>query len=197
MRLLRTSITSALVAGALILGLTMPVAALSPDREAAAGGGHCVMRLEHISATRSEAEIVDTNCFATFEEAFEHTARGRMDVPSTLRPQDLTNAMVADASTQFVVVLGTNWDNQSYGGQSWMWEASSTCTSNTSWYVSSVGTGFGSADNRFESSKAYDGCDEFRHYEHPSYGGSQHVCTPNCTTLSLLNNQVSSLQWHD
>lgn len=196
MRLLRSSITSALVAGALILGLAMPAAARSPDQDAATGDGHCVMRLEHISTTGPEAKIVNTQCFATFEEAFEYTARGRMDVSSTLRPQDLTKAMVAEASSLFAVVLGVNYDWQSYGGQSWIWEASSTCTSSTSWYVSNVGTGFGSADNRFESSKAYDGCDVFKHYEHPSYEGSQHHCTPNCTTLSLLNNQVSSLSWH-
>jgi hypothetical protein len=157
-----------------------------------------VNHIEHLNSYSPEAVIVSSICFDTFAQAFRHMTRGHVAVPDNLRPDQVTDPMVAPMSVDSVVVLSTDWggDNYQDGGffefSSVNWEASSSCTQSVSWALSNVGSNY---DNKISSSKTYGNCHKGQHYENINYGGARLTCQPNCATMGIMNNQTSSLSW--
>lgn len=187
-----------LAAVALALVAAWPAAARDGRGSGASTGRNCVNHLEHLNSYSAEAIVVSSICFDTFAQAFRHMTRGRVAVPDNLRPDQVTDAMVAPLSADSVVVLSTDWGGDNYhdGGffdmSSVNWEASSSCTTTQSWALSSVGNRY---DNLISSSKTYGNCHKGQHYENTNYGGARLTCQPNCATMGIMNNQTSSLSW--
>lgn len=195
MRLIRKSLAAT---AAFPLLLAFSVEAYAGERQASPtpAGQHCVNRLARVSASGPEAAIVSSTCFATFAESFRHLTRGRVTVPADLRPEQVTQAMV-DAAPASVVVLSTDWNGSNYSGgglgfSSVNWEASSSCTASQAWALTYIGDYY---NDKIGSSKTYGGCHKGHHYEHGGYGGAVLTCTPNCSSMGVMDNQTSSLKW--
>lgn len=188
----RALAASPMFAAALILTLALPTAVASPK---AAGGNseqHCVTILAR-APVGQDSVVVDSRCFATFAEGFEYASAGAIEVPADLQAGDVTQTMAANASASGApYLLGTYWDAQWYFSWSWSWWASSGCTPTSGWQVSYVGS---DQNDRYESSKSYSGCNQNRHFEHSNFLGASLLCTPNCGTLGVMNNNTSSLRW--
>jgi len=189
----RVTVASPFLALALLLTIVLPAAAATP-----AGRGtdrHCVSHLAAAPAGE-DSVVVGSRCFATYEQAFEYGSRGQFNAPSNLRPSDVTPSMTVKAvAAGAPFLLGTYWDWGSYQGTSWSYWGSHGCTSTSGWNLASLSTGFGGADNRFESSKSFSNCNQNRHFEHPNYGGASRLCTPNCSDLGAMIDHTSSLRW--
>ena len=188
----RVALASPLLAVALLFTLVLPAAAAAPTSQRTVR--HCVTHLAAAPAGQDSA-VVGSRCFATYEEAFEHGSRGAIDAPSALQARDVTRAMAAEAAAASSFILGTYYDNQSYGGSTWSYWGNAACTATSGFTLASLSTGFGGADNRFESSKSFSNCNQNRHFEHPSFAGATLLCTPNCSNLGIMNNNTSSLRW--
>ncbi len=206
-RLRTVSIVSVILGIVVPIVLGGPVAASQPPRPSANASLHCTVMLAADALKPStsiagvaiqDARVAETRCFATFAEALEYGSRGGLRVSADLRPNELTESMVASASsTSTSYLLGINYDCKSYwtGGScssSWLHFASSGCTSTSGWQISALGW---PEANNVESSKGYSGCNQTRHWEHPSFAGANLLCLPNCSTLGVLNNQTDSIRW--
>lgn len=157
-------------------------------------GGHCVFRLEPVErvGTILTATLRPLGCFPTLEEALEVGLEGAIDIPGTVTPQNVTESMVATEAGPTSVVLGTEYDLNSYTGSSNSYTAPSTCTASTTWQVANVGVTW---NDRFQSGKGFGGCDTNRKFQHENFGGNVKVCTPNCGDYGILANQVTALRW--
>lgn len=188
----RVALASPLLAVALLLTLVLPAAAAAPTSQRTER--HCVTHLASAPAGH-DSVVVGSHCFATYEQAFEYGSRGAIDAPSGLQARDVTRTMASDAAALSSFILGTYWDNTSYGGSSWSYWGNAACTPTSGFTLASLSTGFGGADNRFESSQSYSNCNQNRHFEHPNFGGATLLCQPNCSNLGIMNNNTSSLRW--
>lgn len=186
----RTLKKAAIVAalGLLTLVYAAPVAGASP----ASNAQSCVNRLELVAAGSPEAKVVSSICFTSFARAWGYVTHGRVALPSDLRAENVTQAMVDAAASPTSVVLGIDWDGSSYTGANVVWEASNTCTTTQSWTVTYVGNTW---NDRISSAKSYGGCHTFNHFEDGGFGGAVQQCKPNCSTMGVMNNQTSSLSW--
>jgi hypothetical protein len=168
-----------------------------PTYAAGAGAGsrgsqNCVNQLERITPGLPDARIASSLCFDSFAAAFRHVTQGQLSVASDLRPEQVTQEMIAAAPSSSVV-LGIDWEYDNYvGGFTAIWEGSSTCTASQAWQLSYVGDVY---NDKISSAKGYGGCHHFHHYENGAFGGAVLTCSPNCATMGVMNNQTSSLKW--
>jgi hypothetical protein len=176
-----------LVIAGVLVGIAQPAGADT-------GGGHCVFHLvplERIgSVVNADLELV--GCFATYEQALEAGVGQAIDFENVVTPQTVTDEAMASAAGATSVVIGTEYDNSNFTGESASYTAASTCTSATIWQVPNVGAYW---NDRFQSGKGFGGCDTNRKFQHESFGGAVRVCTPNCGDYGTLSNQVTSLRW--
>jgi hypothetical protein len=162
-------------------------AALSVATSAAAApvpsptGEYCAVRIEPIGSDIPPAEPV---CFRTQSDVDAYLAAitGERRAPSTDQSAPGTPGTTAS------VVLGTVYKDAGYSGGSLSFYGSGSC--------SGVTYGFPSLDpswqNTISSAKAFASC-WLSLYTAASYGGSQLLCTPNCSTLGSFNDRVLSL----
>jgi hypothetical protein len=176
----------ALVIAGVLVGIAQPASA---DM-----GEHCVFHLvplERIGVVvNADLELV--GCFATYEQALEAGVGRAIDFEGTVTPRTLTDETMSQVVGVTSVVIGTEYDNNSFTGESASYTASSTCTSATTWQVPNVGAYW---NDRFQSGKGFGGCDTNRKFQHEDFGGTVRICTPNCSTYGTLSNQVTSLRW--
>jgi hypothetical protein len=157
--------------------------------------GHCVYRLVPIErvgiVVSAEPELV--GCFATYELALEGGLGPAVDAEAGVAPESLTDeALSTFGASALSVVIGTEWDGNSFTGASNSYTAPTTCSSSTTWQVANVGATW---NDRFQSGKGFGGCDTNRKFQHENFGGTVRVCTPNCAEYGALSNQVTSLRW--
>jgi hypothetical protein len=183
----------AFVGVSMILLLAPPAAAASHGE-----GQHCVVHLVPIAPKTDDgvisAVLEEGGCFPTLEEALEAGTGGQVALPAGTSPAELTQSVLDTGVTAATdVLLGTEYENTSFGGISHNYFASSGCA-NTTWQVSNVGAAL---NDRFESGKGFGTCDHNRKFEHADFGGAVVLCTPNCGTYGTLRNEVTSLRWAD
>jgi hypothetical protein len=155
---------------------------LAPAQDASASSEQsCVFYLEAIGPANSAGEVptrpVDRGCYDSTSAALSATG-------ATLD----SNGLAPTAT----VVIGIEWDNTGYSGANVIYEVSGGCTSTRTWVLSYVGDTW---NDRFASGKGYAHCNKNKKFEHANFGGAVLVCTPNCSTYGVLNNEVSSLKW--
>jgi hypothetical protein len=157
-------------------------------------GGHCMSRLvplERVGVVVN-AELEHIGCFPTYEEALEAGVGSALDLDASVSPRSLTDEDLETLVVTASVVIGTEWDANSFVGGSESYSAATTCSSSTTWQVANVGAAW---NDRFSSGKGFGGCDTNRKFQHENFGGNVRVCTPNCAEYGALSNQVTSLRW--
>ncbi|MGF3930222.1 peptidase inhibitor family I36 protein, partial [Staphylococcus aureus] len=101
---------------------------------------------------------------------------------------DLTSPRLGARSAAASVVIGTMYKDDNYGGGSYTFYGSGSCSGVTYGFPSL------SADwqNTISSAKAFASC-WVTLYDAPSYGGNRYNCTPNCASLPSFNDRTKSL----
>jgi hypothetical protein len=140
----------------------------------------------------SFSQIIETKCFNSFSESIYAATRGRVQLDSSIRPEDVTEGVLdaddeGDKLTALQVVIGIDWDYENFSSSSYTWVViSSGCSSTVRYRVSSMPSGW---DNRVSSARAYSNCNNFYHYQDTNHEGSSMVCnTTGCSTMGSLNN---------
>lgn len=150
--------------------LGIPASAELTDR----GEVHCVVEVQAVDSVERQAA---PQCFTTKTEAAAF-------LDASLTRADAFSASAASSS----VALGTVYADINYGGSSLTMWGSSGC--------SGASYGFGSLpggwDSRISSAKAINGC-WVTLYRGTGYSGDRVNCTPNCSSVGSLNDQVRSL----
>jgi hypothetical protein len=161
--------------------------------------GHCVGRLVPVAPRDSsgviKARAETIGCYTTFAGAMRVATRGALRLPANFKASNLTQAMldkVQGDAPDTTYVLSNEYDGSSYTGTTWTWTASGQCTSTTSWTLSYVGS---SENDKYNSSKAFSGCNTENHYWNSQFGPPIYPCTPNCSDMGSMDNQTSSLKW--
>jgi hypothetical protein len=155
-------------------------------------GEHCAYRLMPLtrSGTTTDAELELVGCYATYAEALEEGSGGTLRVGSGTTPTTLSVPVASAGASD--VLIGTEWEELGFSQSSNSYFASATCSAQNTWQVSNVGATW---NDRFESGKAFGGCDTNKKFEHADFGGAVRTCTPNCADYAALANEVSSLRW--
>jgi len=179
------------------IAAALTVLAFVPTPTARASGTNCVTLLLASSADSSgitPATQVDLGCYGTFAEALAVGSSGAIEVPGSITPDALTDAMVAGdiGAATSSVLIGTEWDGTGYTGVSQNYFAAATCSTGVTWEVADVTATW---DNVFSSGKGFGGCDINKKFQNVNFGGNVVTCTPNCSNYGSLSNQVSSLRW--
>ena len=160
------------------------------------GERHCAYRLEPESRPRPHvisARLVRIGCYETLSKSIAAGTDGSVRVPPSTSPQDLTAALLTRSASRLAAdtLIGTEWTNVNYGGDTRSFYADNACASVT-WEVPYVGDRW---NDNFESGKGFGGCDTNRKFGHVDFGGGVVTCTPNCGDYGTLRNEVSSLKW--
>jgi hypothetical protein len=156
-------------------------------------GRHCVIKLVPVARRNAvistEAELI--GCFDTLHDALAAGSNGqiRVDVAS---PADLTDEMVAPHALDSNVLIGSEFNQTSYGGTSNDYFAPTACAGTDVWETNYVGDAW---NDVFSSGKGFGGCDHNKKFEAADFGGAVLTCTPNCMDYGTLRNEVSSLRW--
>jgi hypothetical protein len=178
--------------GRTLVTIGMLVGFAQPAQAGAAA--HCVYRLVPIErigiVVSAEPELI--GCFATYELALEGGLGPAVDADVGVAPESLTDEVLDSFGISANVVIGTEWDGNSFTGASNSYTAPTTCSSSTTWQVANVGATW---NDRFQSGKGFGGCDTNRKFQHANFGGNVRVCTPSCAEYGTLSNQVTSLRW--
>lgn len=164
------NITTAIAALALAASALAPAADAAPVTPETATDVHCVGEALPIDSTSLPPTPV---CFDTPEEASAYL-------------EGITqNYSRSSAST---VVLGTVYENSSYSGSSYTFWGSGACNGATYGFASLSG----GWDTRISSARAAGGC-WVTLYKATGYGGEKATCTPQCSSIGTLNDQVRSI----
>jgi hypothetical protein len=134
---------------------------------------HCVVEVQPIDSGERQAA---PRCFATKAEA-----DGFLEA-------SMTQADTFSLSAMASVSLGTLYADTNYGGSSLTMWGSSGCAGVTYGFASLSG----GWDSRVSSAKAYNGC-WVTLYRGTGYSGDRLNCTPNCSSVGSLNDQVRSV----
>jgi len=143
------------------------------DASAARAEVHCVVEVQPVDSTeRQDAP----RCFPTKAEA-----DGYLDA-------SIATTDAASRSALSSVALGTVYADVNYGGSTLTFWGSSGCAGVTFGF-SSLSGGW---DSRISSAKAFNGC-WVTMYRGTGYSGDRINCTPNCSSIGGLNDQIRSL----
>ncbi len=176
----------------------MLIAAISPQ---ANSGKHCYSMLSPVDSNSNESSIIlESGCFDTFAESIQAATEGRVNLDSSVQPKDVTDTMLNSEgpssllAPDTVTVIGIDYKDASFGGDSYAWTTSTTgCTDTTSFGISSMPSGW---DNVVSSARAYANCNHYYHWENTNYSGASLDCGASCSSMGVMNNQTSSEQWH-
>lgn len=190
----------------IVLLMAMSFSARSQELDAAAAGSprkvpagkHCTARLEKLEPGASESRISSFDCYQSFSEAIYAVTEGAVFLPPDESLKNQLKALrqelksIENASTVGggSVILAIDYQHSNYGGVTLTYYGYTGCTSTTSYIVPSLSTvGW---DNVVSSTQAFNGCIRNILYEHPNYGGASLTCTPNCSSVGVMNDATSS-----
>ena len=180
-----------------LLGVVFFTSAKDTQAESNQGGErHCVARIEPIAAGEAASQVSEPTCFDNFSDAISAATGGAVRLPPDFKPADLTQEILeqgySKSSPQAQYVIGIDYINSNYSGNSYVWytEYSDACNSHN-YAISPMPSGW---DNVVSSARAYDSCSNFYHYENTNYGGSVLNCGGNCATMGIMNDQTSSVR---
>jgi hypothetical protein len=153
-----------------------------------------VYRLDPVSRIGRvvQARLVAKGCYGTLAEALSAGTDGSVQLDASVTPATLTQRVLAQATVRRgAVVIGTEYTNVGFGGESSSFTAPDTCVG-VSYEVSYVGNAW---NDDFASGKGFGGCDHNKKFENSNFGGDVLTCTPTCNDYAALRNRVSSLRW--
>ncbi len=178
---------------ATMLTAVMAIGAIGLPGAQARGGDHCAVRLLPIRRQGHLwiAQPVVIGCYPTLGRALAAGSDGGIKVGAT-SPAELTDEDLRTTILSSDVLIGSEFVQTSFGGQSQNYFAPSTCSATNIWEVNYVGDAW---NDRFSSGKGFGGCDHNKKFAAADFGGDVLTCTPNCSDYGSLSNQVSSLRW--
>jgi hypothetical protein len=157
-------------------------------------GRHCAYRLvtieRHGSVNVTRPELI--GCYSTFSQSISAATGGAVRVRETMTPQELTDADLQAGTSAADVIIGVEYLQTSYGGDSTNYAATATCSATNIWEWNYVGD---QLNDRFSSGKGFGGCDHNKKFAAADFGGDVLTCTPNCANYGTLSNEVSSLRY--
>ncbi len=186
----------------LAVGLS-PSSIESQELEEGEVARHCTARLESPEEPGKASEILQFECFDTFQEAVLSATDGRVFLPSDVEPATLTdedlNGGAAKAGGPYVIAIEYNWKYYRSGGGTFTWSADKTCLS-TSYHAPWMPPGW---NNKISSTKSYSYCTKNALYDYTNQGGDRYLCWEPfatggaaCKTVGSLNNDASSRRWY-
>lgn len=89
------------------------------------------------------------------------------------------------------VLIGTDWGHIEFGGANILWSAATGCGANN-WQLTSMPAEW---DNRVRSAKSFSGCNQYKHFELPNFGGAIYDCGGQCASMGPMAAQTSSEKW--
>jgi hypothetical protein len=157
-------------------------------------GQHCAYRLvtieRHGRVNVAEPELI--GCYSTFSESVSAGTGSEVQLDGSATPTSVTESALDTGTRAGDVLIGTEFNRDSFGGTSQDYFAPSTCSSTNIWDVNYVGDAW---NDTFESGRGFGGCDHNKKFQHADFAGNVLTCTPNCSDYGSLSNQVSSLRW--
>jgi len=136
------------------------------------------------SASSKEEKLEPrTDCYVMVSPADEKSTA------SDAMPECLDNSAMRSSPT----ITGIDYTDSFYGGSSLNLTTSDPngCNNGSSYQLGHMPAGW---DNVVSSAKGYAGCDSFFHYQHNGHIGIFIECSPNCSTMSLMDDETSSLR---
>jgi hypothetical protein len=176
-----------------LLGSASAAQARTPDAgRSATRGRHCIVRIDPVRPGQTVSTMSDLACFATFSDAIAAATGGAVHLSSTTAPTQLTEAMLAPATTTTQTVIGVDYVNTHYGGNTLTWYTTyGNCTSTNYYNAASMPSGW---NDVVSSAHAWANCNHWYHYEHINYGGARATCT--CYYIGdAMNDRTSSEKW--
>jgi hypothetical protein len=116
----------------------------------------------------------------------------RSNVVKNARCYSTHSGMMA-ALPAVTIVIGIDYMNANYGGASYTWTTTATCTEFPEYWVSSMPSGW---NDDISSYRDYAGCNVNPHWENVDYKGALANCGPNCSYIgAAMNDRTSSEDW--
>lgn len=158
--------------------------------------GHCVMMLNPIRPGEKSSEVVSYNCYSTFSQSISAATGGRIHLASSVRPQDVTRAMLQTGeSPNTTFIIGIEYKDSNYKGDTLSYGTSSGgCSPYQSFGVTSMPAGW---DNVISSVAGdLDYCYWTVLWENTNYGGARlNVAGSTSYVGNAMNDQTSSIYW--
>jgi hypothetical protein len=169
---------------------------------------HCVIKLAPLRPGQHTSDILGSSCYRTFAEAIAAATGGRVHLASTIRPQDLTQAMLntslnatsqsqpaSNISNTQYILSDEYWDWHDTGA-TWTPSGSAPCSSSIGYSLSYVGDTW---NDQISSATGYSGCNHVKHWDNRGFKGSNIMCTNSpstCWTMGAMNDHTSSIEWN-
>jgi hypothetical protein len=201
----RVGVCLALILSAFSLAAPAQVAPVQ-----AKGNPHCTAQAQSTDTPIEEAAPKGFECFPTFAQAIAAATAGRVQLPPSAQPADLTDEILAApprlqrktggisllgvSPSPNKTVIGIDYDGVDYSSTSLTWYVDNYdgCRNNRSYYVNSMPSGW---DNVVSSAVGYAGCRRFTHWNYLNRGGASKNCGLGCYEMDVMNNATSSEDW--
>lgn len=167
-------------------------------------GKYCVIGLAHVQPGQRESAITQWSCHATFAAAISAATSGRVKLAASVRPQDLTPAMLGQTpssgasirpSTTTNVIAEEFVDDNYQGASLTVTTTGGQCFStqpNWDYALFSMPSGW---NDVITSARNFFGCSRGEHYENINFGGA-HVACRSCANIGgAMNDRTSSIQY--
>lgn len=165
---------------AVVFALALPATAAAETTET-----HCV------ALVGEGGSFVEGPCFGSPEESFAAATNREVLEPYWDQLESQNGTSTETAVSAQPSVLSVEYDGSSYTGDTWTFTGGTGCGAGTTWYVDSMPAGW---NDRVYSAIGYSGCRIARHYEHVERVGASRNCT--CSSMGVMNNETSSIQWN-
>lgn len=155
-------------------------------------GQHCVIEIDPLRPGESVSQMHPIGCFATFSEAIAAATGDEIQLPADVDPTEITPEMLAPAQSN--IVVGIDYINPNFGGQSVTWETAHTpgCSDGSTYGTPNMPSSW---NDVVSSAHSYAGCNHYYHYEHTYWTGSVRDCGGSCATMGVMDNATSSERW--
>jgi hypothetical protein len=200
---------------ALMLTLFAPQALASPSQGALTSGHHCVMQVAHVQPGEVDSRVLHYECYATFPEAIAAATGGRVQLASTARPRDLTQAILNGSASPLTsssanplaprpyctgcsVIAVENWDAHNTGVTFTVTTTGSRCFATyPNWDYSISYTQLNNAgwNDAISSALNYDFCYRGQHYENAGWSGAEVNCSSCDYIGNAMNDRTSSIRY--
>lgn len=151
---------------------------------------HCTIQIEPVHDDTLVSKMSNYRCFDSFTDVLEHLSDGNISVPTNFSAKNFASALMPASSSS--TVIGIDFQHKNFGGSTLTWYTSESqgCLNGATFVGNTMPTGW---DNKVSSVRAYQGCDNFNHYEDIYLGGAVLTCP--CSQMNAMNDETSSVRF--
>jgi hypothetical protein len=155
--------------------------------------------MEPVTPGSPGSRISSVDCYPSFSEAIYAATDGAVSLPpdASLKAQlQALRRQLEPMETKSLgsgsVLLGTDYVDSIYRGNTLSYVGSATCSSTVSYQFPAIPDPY---NDQISSTQAYGGCNHNILYENSYYGGATLTCYPSCVGLGVMNDAASSRQF--